>query len=281
MATSEMHVTVRDPYMVIANGALENVEPGPSDGSKTYHFHQDVPHVSYLTSIVAGQFSEIKDEWDGIPILYYVPVGREEDGREIFKNTPDMMKLFSEKTGVRYPYAKYSQVIVQDFIFGGMENVSATTLTDSALYDARARIDADADYVIAHEIAHQWFGNKAIPATDEDDWVSETLAEYWAGLAMGAMAGGKTDIKGFQKMLWDWRGEAGNCEATGPITSVNFTGGEQWFRDRYCLLYHRGPLVVHMLRTLIGDERFAASSKLFLDRAALGPATTDDFEKML
>jgi hypothetical protein len=132
---------------------------------------------------------------------------------------------------------------------------------------------------VAHEIAHQWFGNKAIPATDEDDWVSETLAEYWSGLAMGAMAGGKQDIKGFQKMLWDWRGEAKNCDDTGPITSVNFTGGEQWYRDRYCLLYHRGPLVMHMLRTLIGNERFVGSSKLFLDRAALGPATTDDFGK--
>jgi aminopeptidase N len=151
------------------------------------------------------------------------------------------------------------------------------------VYDPR---DEFKDFIVrginarmAHEIAHQWFGNKAIPATDEDDWVSETLAEYWAGLAMGAMAGGKKDIKGFQKMLWGWRGEAGNCETTGPITSVNFTGGEQWFRDRFCLLYHRGPLVMHMLRTLIGDERFIASSKLFLDRAALGPATTDDFAK--
>ncbi len=90
-----------------------------------------MPHVTYLTSVVAGEFAELRDEWDGIPILYYVPVGREEDGRAIFKNTPDMMRFFSERTGVRYPYAKYSQVFVQDFIFGGMENVSATTLTDT------------------------------------------------------------------------------------------------------------------------------------------------------
>ncbi len=74
-----------------------------------------------------------------------MPAGKEDDGREVFKNTPDMMRLFSEKIGVRYPYAKYSQVVVQDFIFGGMENVSATTLTDTILYDARARLDQDAD----------------------------------------------------------------------------------------------------------------------------------------
>ena len=95
-----------------------------------------MPHVTYLTSVVAGEFAEIRDEWDGIPILDYVPVGREEDGRALFKNTPEMMQLFSERTGVRYPYAKYSQAVVQDFIFGGMENVSATTLTDRSCYDA-------------------------------------------------------------------------------------------------------------------------------------------------
>jgi len=132
---------------------------------------------------------------------------------------------------------------------------------------------------LAHEIAHQWFGNKAIPATKEDDWVSETLAEYWSGLAIGALAGKKKGIAGFPEMLAEWRGEAPNCASTGPITSVNVTGGEELYRDRYCLLYHRGPLVMHMLRTLIGDERFVASSKLFLDRAATGPATTDDFAK--
>ncbi len=132
---------------------------------------------------------------------------------------------------------------------------------------------------LAHEIAHQWFGNRAIPATQEDDWISETMAEYWAGLAMRVLGGTRWDIENFPQMLDGWRGEATNCETTGPITSVNVMGGEQWFRDRWCLLYHRGPLVVHMLRTLIGEEHFVGASKLFLDRAAMGPASTDDFAK--
>jgi aminopeptidase N len=150
-------------------------------------------------------------------------------------------------------------------------------------YDAR---DDFNDYVVrginarlAHEIAHQWFGHKAVPEREQDDWIAESLAEYWAGLAMGTMADPNKGVAGFPQMLARWRGEAPNCEATGPITSVNEMGGSQWYRDRYCLLYHRGPLVIHMLRTLIGDERFVSSSKLFLDRAAIGPASGDDFAK--
>ena len=178
MATSEMHVTVREPFTVIAIGELRGVEAGPEHGTRTYHWHQAVPHATYLTSVVAGEYVEIKDEWDGIPILYYVPPGREEDGRVIFKNTPDMMKFFSERTGVRYPYAKYSQVFVQDFIFGGMENISATTLTESALYDERARIDVDADPLIAHELAHQWFGDLLTCRDWSHGWLNEGFATF-------------------------------------------------------------------------------------------------------
>jgi hypothetical protein len=160
-----------------------------------------------------------------------------------------------------------------------MMNVDQYSLDPLRQDEVKDRIVRGINGRLAHEIAHQWFGNKAFPATEEDDWISETLAEYWSGLAIAAMAGQKKGIEGFPEMLAGWRGEAANCESTGPITSVNVTGGEQWFRDRYCLLYHRGPLVMHMLRTLIGDDRFVSSSKLFLDRAELGPATSDDFAK--
>src|SRR5439155_5342871 len=173
MATSEAHITVAEPYTVISNGALLGVDPGPAPGSRTFHWRQDVPHVTYLTSLCAGEYDEVRAEWDGIPITYHVAPGRAEDAREVFKNTPQMIGLFSERTGVRYPYAKYAQVVVQDFIFGGMENVSATTLTDSALYDARARKDQDAEYLIAHELAHQWFGDLLTCRDWSHGWLNE------------------------------------------------------------------------------------------------------------
>jgi len=133
--------------------------------------------------------------------------------------------------------------------------------------------------VLAHEIAHQWFGNGAVPASDEDDWLAESLAEYWGALATGTLLGDKKGVEGFPQFLAEWRGEAPNCESTGPISGVAATGGEQHERDAFCLLYNRGPLVVHMLRTLIGNDRFAAAAKSFLDRAAGSPASTDDFSR--
>jgi aminopeptidase N len=84
-----------------------------------------------------GEFSEIKDSWRGKPVLYYVPKGREEDARRAFGKTPRMMEFFSKKIGVPYAYPKYAQVAALDFIYGGMENTSATTQTSLTLHDER------------------------------------------------------------------------------------------------------------------------------------------------
>ena len=70
-----------------------------------------------------------------------------------------MVEHFGEITGVPYPWNKYAQVVVSDFIFGGMENTTATTMYEHILLDARAAIDVTSDDLIAHELAHQWFGD--------------------------------------------------------------------------------------------------------------------------
>lgn len=276
MATSEMHVTVKDPYIVIANGAAEGVEQGPGEGSKTYHFHQDVPHVSYLTSVVAGQFSELVDEWDGIPILYYVPVGREEDGREIFKNTPDMMKVFSEATGVRYPYAKYSQVIVQDFIFGGMENISATTLTDTALFDSRARLDADADALIAHEIAHQWFGDLLTCRDWSHGWLNEGFATFMELFY-------SQHNKGQDEFLYNLRGEMDNYLAESgrykrPIVTNVYNVPIDLF-DRH--LYEKGGITLNMLRVELGETLFWKAINRYVETRRSNNVVTPDLQRAI
>jgi len=251
MATSELHVSVREPFIVISNGELRGVESGPSAGQRTFHWHQDIPHVTYLTSIVAGEFSELRDGWDGIPILNYVPVGREEDGREVFKNTPDMMQLFSEKTGIRYPYAKYSQVFVQDFIFGGMENVSATTLTDMALLDKRARLDNDADALLAHEIAHQWFGDLLTCRDWSHGWLNEGFATFME-LSYQEHSKGRDEFLYSLRLEMDsYLSEAGSYRR--PIVTNVYHRPMDLF-DRH--LYEKGGVVLNMLRVYLGDDLF-------------------------
>lgn len=249
MATTEMHVTVRRPFMVIAIGELRGVDEREND--RTYHFFQAVPHVSYLISVCAGEYDVIRDEWDGIPIEYYVPPGREEDGRVIFKNTPDMMAYFSELTGVRYPYAKYAQTVVQDFIFGGMENISATTLTDSIMYDNRARIDADGDALIAHEIAHQWFGDLMTVRDWSHGWLNEGFATFMELVYCERSKGRDEFLQALRTEMDFYLGEAGHYRR--PIVTNVFKDPIDLF-DRH--LYEKGGITLNMLRVLLGDTLF-------------------------
>jgi len=251
MATTEIHAGVREPFMVIANGELRGIEAGPEPGMRNYHWHQDVPHVVYLTSVVAGEYSELKDEWDGIPILTYVPVGREADGRVMARNTADMMKLFSERTGIRYPYAKYAQVVVQDFIFGGMENVSATTLTDQILYDERARIDQDGDYLLAHEIAHQWFGDLLTCRDWSHGWLNEGFATFFELHYTEHKKGRDEFLMSLQGEIDSYLSEAGSYRR--PIVTNIYNAPMDLF-DRH--LYEKGGVVLNMLRVLLGEALF-------------------------
>ena len=271
MATSEMHVTVREPFTVIAIGELRGVESGPRPGTRTFHWHQDIPHATYLTSVVAGEYAELTDEWDGVPILYYVPPGREADGRAVFKNTPDMMRFFSEKTGVRYPYAKYSQVVVQDFIFGGMENITATTLTDSALYDERARLDADADPLIAHEIAHQWFGDLLTSRDWSHGWLNEGFATFME-LAYAEHNKGRDEfLYALRQEMDNYLGEAGRYKR--PIVTNVYNEPIDLF-DRH--LYEKGAIVLNMLRVLLGEGQFwKAIGNYATSRRSTNVVTTD------
>ena len=271
MATSEIHATVREPFTAIANGEPRGVEAGPEPGTRTFHWFQSLPHVTYLTSVCAGEFAEITDEWDGIPIHYYVPLGREEDGRAIFKNTPDMLGFFSEKIGIRYPYAKYAQVVVQDFIFGGMENVSATTLTESALYDQRARLEMDADALIAHEAAHQWFGDLLTCRDWSHGWLNEGFATFLELAYAEHNKGAEEFLYALRTEIDSYLTEAARYRR--PIVTNVYNQPIDLF-DRH--LYEKGAIVLNMLRRVLGEAMFwKAISHYAISRQGKSVVTTD------
>jgi aminopeptidase N len=155
--TTEMIVRVPRGFTAISNGRL--VRKAARGREALFHWKQEIPHATYLVTLAVGEFSEIKETWRGKPVLYYVPKGREDDARRAFGQTPKMMEFFSRKIGVPYAYPKYAQVAALDFIFGGMENTSATTQTALTLHDERAHLDFSSDPLVAHELAHQWFGD--------------------------------------------------------------------------------------------------------------------------
>ncbi len=271
MATSETHVTVRNPFIAISNGELRGIDPGPTPDTRTFHWHQNLPHVTYLLSVVAGEYAEVRDEWDGIPILYYVAPGREADARAIFENTPDVLRFFSERTGVRYPYAKYSQVVVQDFIFGGMENVSATTLTENALYDERARLDADADALIAHEAAHQWFGDLLTCRDWSHGWLNEGFATFMELAYCEHNKGRDEFLYALRTEMDNYLAESGRYKR--PIVTNVYHEPIDLF-DRH--LYEKGGIVLNMLRCLLGEALFwKAIRRYAISRRSQNVVTSD------
>ena len=133
-------------------------------------------------TLVIGDYGKVSKDWDGIPVDFYVPPGREEDGERAFGRTPEMLEFFSRKTGVRYPYEKYAQITTADFIFGGMENTTATTQTELTLHDKRAHLDFSSDPLNSHELAHQWFGDYLTCRDWSHAWLNESFATYFEAM---------------------------------------------------------------------------------------------------
>lgn len=131
--------------------------------------------------------------------------------------------------------------------------------------------------VLAHEIAHQWFGHKAMPPSGSQKWMAESMAEYASGLAMAALNPDERQAKGWKAMYAEWKGNVKECGGV-PLDAAAFLGGSQGSADAWCVLYNKGPLVLHMFRTSVGDQAFWAVMKKYLDDASNGPATEEDLK---
>ena len=252
--TSEIVVTVPSEWTTISNGTLTSSESSGADGAaRTDHWIQNKPLPAYLMSLVAGEYTEIRDgDAGGVPILYYSPPGREEDTRRAFGKTPKMMEFFTKKIGVPYAWDKYSQVTVADFIFGGMENTSATTMTDHLLHDERAHIDYSADGIVAHELAHQWWGDLLTCRDWSHGWLNEGFATYSELLFREFDLGVDEFRYGVYQDAGIYFGEdSGHYRR--PIVNNVYNQPVDLF-DRH--LYEKGALVLHMLRGVLGDGGF-------------------------
>ncbi len=273
--TTECRVTVPAGWAVLSNGEL--VERPAEGGPNTFHWKMNEPHPSYLFTIVAGEFTVLDADADGVPLTYWVPRGREEDGKRTFRRTPDMVKRFGELTGVKYPWNKYAQIVVSDFIFGGMENTTATTMYEHILLDERATLDVTADDLIAHELAHQWFGDYVTCRDWSHGWLNEGFATFMEHVDRESHLG-KDE---YQYGLWlDFEMYAG--EAHGrykrPIVCQDYEAPIDIF-DRH--LYEKGGLVLHALRVELGDDVFWKGVGTYLRRHAKSVVETRDLQRAL
>ncbi len=248
-ATSEMIITVPRPLFVLSNGVLKEIDDGALE-STTYHWVMDAPHASYLISLAGADFAIYHDRAGDLPLDYYVAkhVGQA-TARRLMGNTPKMMHFFGEKTGQPYPYNKYAQVCVPDFVAGGMENITATTLTDTALADEIAALETDGDSLVAHELAHQWFGDYLTCRDWSHIWLNEGFATYFAALFA-------EDTHGDDAFRLDMRRTAGgyfleDLRVRRPLVEARYQSGDEMFDG---VTYSKGACVLHMLRGVVGDD---------------------------
>jgi aminopeptidase N len=181
MATSETVTTVPEGQSVVSNGKL--MKTTHSAGQVTYDWVEHIPHSSYLISIAVGPWHKFSDKYEDKPVDYYVPLTVDEaTARRSFHLTPDMIGFFSRATGVDYPYEQYAQTTVHNFMFGGQENVSATTLSDATLHDERADPDYPSTSPVSHELGQHWFGDFVQGRDWANIWLNEGFATYMEAL---------------------------------------------------------------------------------------------------
>ncbi len=274
--TTETILTVPASWITVSNGKLISVSEA-GKGLKTWTWRESVPSSTYLITVVAGEFDETRDSWRGMPVTYYAPKGRGDRLPINYGRTPAMIDLFSKKLGVDYPWEKYAQVMVDDFVAGGMENSSATTNTSSSLNHPKiaAELYTDEDGLISHELGHQWFGDLVTCKDWGDIWLNEGFATFMESVWTEAHYGkDQADLERWEGMR-EWMGQANLFNK--PIVRHDFDDSSEFDGNAYT----KGGLVLQMLRWQLGEGAFYRGLKHYLEVNRGKNAVTADLSKAI
>ncbi|MGZ3921755.1 MAG: M1 family metallopeptidase, partial [Bacteroidia bacterium] len=261
--TNDIYITVDDKYTTLSNGLL-NESKKNDDGTRTDHWVMDLPHSPYLVMMGVGEFKKVTDaSWNGKEISYYVEKEFEPYAKDIFGNTKEMIEFYSKVLGTPFPWQKYSQIVVRDFVSGAMENTTATLHADFMVYQtAREMLDGKkGEDVISHELFHQWFGDYVTAESWSNLPLNESFATYaeylWQEYKYGRDAADALSAESRMSYF--------NTPQNREVDMIryNYNDKEEMF-DQFS--YNKGGQILHMLRKYTGDEAFFSSLKLYLER---------------
>jgi aminopeptidase N len=260
--TQEMWITVQDTnFKTLSNGLLIGSRFTDTLGGmvRTDHWKMTQPHAPYLFMMAVGDFSVTKDTWRGKEVSYYVEPKYAPYASLIFGNTPEMLEFFSNKLGVAFPWEKYSQIVVRDFVSGAMENTTATIHFGGLQHDAREHLDETLEDYISHELFHQWFGDLVTC----ESWANLTLNEGFATYGEYLWKEYKYGQDAAEHHLaGDLRGYLGEAAyKQEPLIRYRHGSPDDMF-DAHS--YQKGGLVLHMLRYYLGDAAFFEGIKRYL-----------------
>ena len=273
--TTELTCRVPDGMTAVSNGRLVSQEKDAATGLTAFHWAQEKPHANYLIMVAAGYFKTLEEKHNDVPLAYLTPPSEFKEAPAFFRDSKDIMGFFESEIGVPYPWAKYDQICVNDFVEGGMENTSATLLTDGDLATEEMENIVDGDSLLSHEMAHQWFGDLVTCDDWSDIWLNEGFATYYEVLYEGHRYGR-------DRMLYDLyqnaRGITGEPNDTNAIVRRGYGNPMEMFSY---LAYPKGGWVLHMLRSELGEDLYRRCIKTYLERHQYGNVVTEDLRKVI
>jgi aminopeptidase N len=274
-ATTEKMITVPRGRTVIGNGELVSKTENP-DGRDTYHFRMAIPHPTYLVSFIVGTYVMKEERYRDIPLRYYVYPGREMLYNTAFGKTREIFAAFEELTGVDYPFNKYDQTIVAKFPLGGMENITATTLSDQDVFYANVGfLRGMVEDLIVHEIAHSWFGNNVTCKNWAELWLNEGFATFMEAAVREKLYGREDYIRKVTLDADEFITDDAKGGQTFGLFNTTADRVDKLF-SRPAITYNKGGAVVHMLREQVGNEAFWKGINLYLTRHRFGSVETLD-----
>ncbi len=264
--SQEIYITVPDRFVTLSNGLMESSVKN-ADGTRTDYWKFMMPHAPYLFFMAVGEFDIVKDTWKNIPVDYYVESKYAPYAKEIFGHTPEMIEFFSNLTGVTYPWPKYAQVVCRDYVSGAMENTTAVIHAENAHQTDRQLADENTwEDVIAHELFHHWFGDYVTCESWSNLTVNESFATYseylWKEYKYG-----RDDADAH--LLGDWEGYNSPENYTKNLVRFFYKDKEDMFDG---VSYQKGGVILHFLRSELGDEAFFAGLNRYLQENKYGAA---------
>lgn len=262
----------------VSNGAFLGATDDPGGATRAYRYKLEQPNCTYLISVAIGPWEKYTDDWRGIPVEYYVGPGvGEARARRSFGATPRMLTFFSDWIGTAYPYAKYSQTAVYEFVTGGMENVSATTQSDNTLHDERAHLERDSDGLVAHELAHMWWGDMLTCNGWRHLWLNEGFATYFTALWIEHDRG----LDAYKLYMDGQRRSFLGADSPESPRALVTTPWTRRGDAANAHVYTKGSSVLHMLRFVIGDELFRKAISVYAKKYQYQLVETRDLERVV
>jgi aminopeptidase N len=272
--TSEVTCHLPKGMVALSNGQQQ---PSTTDnnGMTSFRWIQSKPHVNYLITLVAGEFEKIQDLHRNVPLQFWTTPNEISKAPNSFRHTKSMMEFFERELGVPYPWEKYGQVAVHDYHWGGMENTSLTTLNHRTLFDSQTENLFSSDSLVAHELAHQWFGDLVTCKDWSHIWLNEGFATFYDWLWQGSFFGENELLYALYQAA---KGILSNTNETRGIVWRKFTEPNEMFNY---LAYPKGAWVLNMLRQQLGPDMYRKCITAYLRKHQYGSVTSDDLRSVI